>query len=102
VISAGLVEKFKVSRSAVITGAGTNRDMAALRLILNYAKRHQYIDRNPVCDVSFLEEGEGNMRIVSHEEQRRYLAAASPLVHDVALLVVETGMRPGEVFSGSG
>jgi integrase len=75
-----------------------NRDMAALRLILNYAKRQQYLDRNPVCDVSFLKEPEGNMRIVSHWEQRMYLAAASPLVHDVALLVVETGMRPGEVF----
>src|ERR1700743_2416329 len=94
VISAGLVGKFKVSRLAVLTGAGTNREMPALRLMLNYAKRLQYIDRNPVCDVSFLDEGEGNMRIVSHEEQRKYLSVASPLVHDVALLIVETGMRP--------
>jgi integrase len=38
------------------------------------------------------------MRIVSHEEQRKYLAVASPLVHDVALLIAESGMRPGEVF----
>jgi integrase len=98
VISAGLVEKFKVARSAVISAAGTNRDLAALRMILNYAKRQQYIDRNPVCDVRFLAEGPGNMRIVSHEEQQRYLRAASPLVHDVALLIVETGMRPEEVF----
>jgi integrase len=98
VISAGLVEKFKVSRSSVITGAGTNRDMAALRMMLNYAKRQQHIERNPVCDVRFLAEGPGNMRIVSHEEQRKYLAVASPLVHDVALLIAESGMRPGEVF----
>jgi integrase len=97
-ISAGLVEKFKVSRSAVISAAGTNRDLAALRMMLNYAKRQQYIDRNPVSDVKFLTEGPGNMRIVSHEEQLRYLSAASPLVHDVALLIVETGMRPEEVF----
>lgn len=67
--------------------------------MLNYAKRQQYIDRNPVCDVSFLDEGEGNMRIVSHWEQRLYLSVASPLVHDVALLIVETGMRPEEVFN---
>jgi integrase len=99
VISAGHVEKFKVSRSAVITGAGTNRDMAALHLILNYAKRQQYIDRNPLCDVSFLDEAPGNMRIVSHGEQRHYLSAASSLVHDVALLILETGMRPEEVFN---
>jgi integrase len=97
-ISAGLVEKFKVSRSTAVSPAGTNRDLAALRMILNYAKRQQYIDRNPVSDVKFLTEGPGNMRIVSHEEQQRYLSAASPLVHDVALLMVETGMRPEEVF----
>jgi integrase len=97
-ISAGLVEKFKVSRSMLISGAGTNRDIAALRMILNYAKRQQFIDRNPVCDVKFLAEGPGNMRIVTHEEQQKYLKAASPLVHDVALLIVETGMRPEEVF----
>jgi integrase len=98
IISAGLVEKFKVSRSVIISPAGTNRDLAALRMILNYAKRQQYLDRNPVSDVSFLAEGPGNMRIVSHEEQRKYLNAASPLVQDVALLIVETGMRPEEVF----
>ncbi len=97
-ISAGLVEKFKVSRSADISPAGTNRDLAALRMILNFAKRQQHIDRNPVCDVKFLAEGPGNMRIVSHEEEQKYLKAASSLVQDVALVIVETGMRPGEVF----
>lgn len=97
-ISAGLVEKFKVSRSSEISAAGTNRDLAALRMILNFAKRQQHIDRNPVCDVKFLAEGSGNMRIVSHQEQQRYLTVASSLVHDVALVMVETGMRPEEVF----
>ncbi len=38
------------------------------------------------------------MRIVSHHEQQQYMGAASPLVHDIALLIVETGMRPHEVF----
>jgi len=97
-ISAGLVEKFKVARSMIISPAGTNRDLAALRMILNYAKRQQYLDRNPVCDVKFFAEGPGNMRIVSHQEQQRYLNHASPLVRDIALLIVETGMRPHEVF----
>jgi integrase len=97
-ISAGLVERFKLSRSMAISPAGTNRDLAALRMILNFAKRQQYIDRNPVSDVKFLAEGPGNMRIVSHEEQRKYLSAASPLVRDVSVVIVETGMRPEEVF----
>jgi hypothetical protein len=73
------VEKFKASRSMVISPAGTNRDLAALRMILNYAKRQQHLDRNPVWDVRFFAEGPGNMRIVSHYEQQRYLNHASPI-----------------------
>ena len=39
------------------------------------------------------------MRVVSHDEQRLYLEAANPLLRDVATLIVETGIRPEEVFT---
>jgi integrase len=39
------------------------------------------------------------MRIVSHEEERAYLDQADSLLADVATVIVETGMRPGEVFA---
>jgi hypothetical protein len=38
VISAGLAERFKVSRSAEISAAGTNRDLAALRNAFEFCK----------------------------------------------------------------
>lgn len=98
VISPGLVEGFKVTRSAEISAAGTNRDLAALRLMLNLAIRHGYIQRNPVSDVRFLPEGPGSMRVISHEEQQQYMKVANPLVREVATLMVETGMRPEEVY----
>ena len=98
-VSMALVEKFKVSRSSEVMPATVNRDLAALRLILNLAIRKEYIAKNPVQEVQFLDEGPGQMRIVSHEEQQRYMAAASPLLQDVATLIVETGMRPEEVFT---
>jgi integrase len=94
-----LVEKFKLARSSEVSAATVNRDLAALRLILNLAIRKEYIAKNPVKEVQFLDEGPGRMRIVSHEEQRKYMAAASPLLRDVATLIVETGMRPEEVFT---
>ena len=37
-------------------------------------------------------------RVVSFDEQRKYLAVASPNVKDVAALILETGMRPEEVY----
>ena len=98
-ISNTRVEGFKLARSSEVSPATTNRDLAALRLILNLAVRLEYLAKNPVKDVQFLDEGPGKMRIVSHEEQQKYMTAASPLLRDVAALIVETGMRPEEVFT---
>ncbi len=98
-ISSGQVEKFKLARSGEISPAGTNRDLAALRLMLNFAVRQGCIARNPVLGVKFLPEGPGSQRIVSHEEQQRYLAKANQVLRDVAVLILETGMRPEEVYT---
>src|SRR3989449_1993081 len=46
--------------------------------MLNFAIRQGYLTRNPVKGVKFLDEGPGFMRVVSHEEQKRYLHKARP------------------------
>jgi len=66
VVSTALVERFKLSRSSEVSSATVNRDLAALRLILNLAIRRGYLAMNPVQGVQFLDEGPGKMRIVSH------------------------------------
>ncbi len=93
------VESFKLERSEEVSPAGTNRDLAALRSMLNYATRKGLINRNPVQGVKLLSEPPGRMRIVSQEEQRKYLAKASQPLRDVATMILETGMRPEEVFT---
>ncbi len=98
-ISTAHVEKFKLSRSEEISSAGTNRDIAMLRFMLNFAVRQDHISRNPVHGVKMLPEGPGSLRVVSYQEEKRYLAAANPLLRDVATLILETGMRPEEVFT---
>lgn len=98
-ITTAQVEKFKLARAEKVSPASTNRDLAALRSMLNFAIRQGLIARNPVVGVKFLPEGPGMMRVVSHEEQERYLKAARPLLRDIATLILETGMRPEEVFT---
>ena len=98
-ISSSHVERFKLARSEEISSAGTNRDLAALRFMLNFAMRLDHVARNPVSGVRFLPEGPGSMRIISHDEQQKYLAKASLLLRDVATIMLETGMRPEEVFT---
>jgi hypothetical protein len=55
-IGSSHVEKFKLARSREISSAGTNRDLAALRFMLNVAMRLDHIARNPVSGVRFLPE----------------------------------------------
>jgi integrase len=39
------------------------------------------------------------MRVLSHVEERQYFAKASPVLRDIARLILETGMRPEEVYT---
>jgi integrase len=92
------VERFKVSRLKECSPAGVNRDLAALRYMMNFAIRQGYIESNPVR-VKFLQEGPGEMRILSHDEERLYLDNSPQLLKDIAIVILQTGMRPNEVYS---
>ncbi len=107
-ISSGDVERFKIIRSKqqrrnardkrTVTPAGVNRDIAVLRILFNLAIRLGKAKTNPVAGVKLLPEHNLQIRVISWEEEARYLEAASQPLRDVATLILETGMRPGEVF----
>ncbi len=97
-IDVASVERFKVARLKECSSAGVNRDLAALRYMMNLAIRQGYIESNPV-KVKFLQEGPGEMRILSHDEERLYLENSPPVLKDIAILMLQTGMRPKEVYS---
>jgi integrase len=54
--------------------------------------------RNPFSAVKFLAENNEQVRVLSYEEEKRYLDAASQPLGDIAVLMLETGMRPEEVY----
>jgi integrase len=93
------IERFKVERLSQCSAAGVNRDLSALRFMLNFAVRQGYLRSSPFIGVKLLQEGPGMMRVVSSEEEMLYLAHATPLLRDIAVLILQTGMRPQEVFS---
>lgn len=102
------VERFKIIRShqqrknardrRTVTPAAVNRDIAVLRILFNLAIRLKKATTNPVRGVKLLPEHNLQMRVVSFDEEEVYLAAAPQPLRDVATLILETGMRPGEVF----
>lgn len=107
-ISTADVERFKILRSRerrshardgrLVTPAAVNRDLAVLRILFNLAIRLSRARTNPLKGVKLLPENNLQMRILSWEEEAAYLAAASQPLRHVATLILETGMRPGEVF----
>jgi len=106
-ITPGMVEDFKLARvqekrwgekdERPISGVTVNRTLATLRLLFNYADRYGYQMPNPVKDIEFYREPR-HLRTISLEEEIAYLAAASQPLKDIARIILDTGMRPDEVF----
>jgi integrase len=51
-----------------------------------------------VKNVKFLPEQNEQTRVLTFQEQQKYLAAAQQPLYDIAVLMLETGMRPEEVY----
>ena len=116
-IDSSLIEKYKEHRSKqrptpkkakkkgnknpprFLKPATINRELALLKIFFNYQirKDRDIISLNPVSEVKFFAEDNIQTRVVSFEEEEAYLLEASQPLMDVASLIVDTGMRPGEV-----
>jgi integrase len=106
-ITPGMVEDFKLARvqerrwgearERAVSGVTVNRALATLRLLFNYAERCGYQMPNPVKNVEFFTEPK-RIRAISLQEEIAYFAAASQPLEDIARIILDTGMRPDEVF----
>jgi integrase len=96
------VEQFRLARvneerknardGSTVSPATVNRALETLRLIFNYLKL-----KSPTQKEMFFAERE-RTRVVTVEEELSYLRAASQPLRDVATVILQTGMRPDEVF----
>jgi integrase len=106
-VTQGMVEDFKLTRikekrwgernEIAVSGVTVNRALSTLRLIYNFAERCGFAVSNPVKHVTFFREM-GKTRIISPEEEQAYLATTSQPLRDIARIILDTGMRPEEVF----
>lgn len=63
-----------------------------------FTRNQELIPQNPVSRVKFLEENNEQLRVLTRDEENLYLLAASQPLQDIARVMVETGMRPEEVY----
>jgi len=107
-ITTEMVENFKSARKnevrkkvkdgRLITGTTVNRALETLKAMFYQAERMGYFVKNPVVGVQMFRQPIDSMRVISYEEQATYLAEASQPLRDIAEIMLDTGMRPEEVF----
>jgi Phage integrase SAM-like domain len=76
-----------------------NNSLRVLRRILNLAVEWNVITTAP--KVKVLSGERRRERVISAEEEARYLAVAPDLLAAIALVLADTGLRPEECFLGS-
>jgi len=90
------IVKLKV-KPTFLRPATINRELALLKIFFNYFIKKDTLVKNPVSRVKFFSEDNEQIRVVSLEEERLFLMAASQPLQDFATVMVDTGMRPEEV-----
>jgi integrase len=84
-------------RKKVLSPASVNRELATLRRLLRLASDWKLISRVPRIR---LLRGERNREFVlGHKEERAYLNALKQPLRDIAVVLLDTGLRIGEVLS---
>jgi integrase len=83
-----------------IKPATVNRELACLRAVFNHVIKSDVAVKNPVSKIGAkaLQENNEQTRVLTYEEEERYLNVCTPFLRDVAVIMLETGMRPEEVY----
>lgn len=81
-----------------ITRETVNNELLTLKIILKRLVESKILRNNPALGVKQLKANERNFHVITGDEEKLYLLAAPQPLQDVAILMLETGMRCGEVY----
>ena len=99
-INAADIEGFKLHRRKEVSGSTVDRELALLKRMFNLAIDWDlYLGSNPVKKVKFFQEINTGFRTLTEEEEKKFLANATPYIQDIAIFGLNTGLRIGEILS---
>jgi integrase len=81
-----------------ITRETINNELLTLKIILKRLVESRILRTSPASGVKQLKANDRNFHVISTDEEKRYLLAAPQPLQDAAILMLETGMRCGEVY----
>lgn len=102
-----LIEKFKAERSIeeskttgnTVSPATVNRALALLKTLFSKAVEWDKLETSPAARVKKLKEPPIREWILTKDETRRLIEAASPELKPVLVVALGTGMRKGEILA---
>ncbi len=100
------IEKFIFRRSnqkskktgKLITRDTINLELIALKTIFKRLMSAGILTENPAREIKQLAENERSFHVLTNDEEKIYLMACPQPLQDVATLIIETGMRPAEIY----
>lgn len=95
-IDEGVIEGYVVARRATVGPATVNRELATLRRILRLAHEWKEIQRVP--RIRLLTGERVRDFVLSRKQEAMYLATCPQPLNDLAILMLETGLRIGEAL----
>ena len=82
------------------SGSTINKELSMLSKAYNLAIREwEWLKENPVSMVSMEKESNGRDRWLSHKEAERLLRKCEPLLGQIVIFAINTGMRQDEILS---
>jgi integrase len=96
-IDAALISAFTAYRCESVKRSSVNRALATLRRALRMAQEWRLVDRLP--RIRLLPGEQPREFVLSHEQEMEYLNACPQPLCDVAILILDTGLRLGEALS---
>jgi integrase len=95
-IDEALIERFVSERRKQVEPATVNRELATLRRMLRLAQEWKLIDRVP--RIRLLDGERTRDFVLDQRAEQQYLQKAPQPLEDIAVLILETGLRIGEAL----
>jgi len=92
-----MIERYVTARRALVVPATCTRELATLRRALRLAEEWKLIARAP--RVRLLPGERQRDFVLTHRQETEYLAACTPLLRDAASIMLDTGLRIGELLN---
>lgn len=93
------IEAFKAQRRTEVSDSSVNRELSCLKTLCSKAVLWGKLETNPAARVKKLKEPPPRDRILTLEESRRLLRAASPDLRPILIVALGTALRRGEILA---